>query len=149
MIYPPISQVFARNACLDVLDQLRAYLRSKNENSIKHIGNMLSELGLDHITATFIKCVEEDMICHRCGEQVKLIDELFWDFSAATSARSWMMTGRCTTLPRALGSNFISKKCKKQLELDDICYCNDAKNKCHCNSRTCCTVTVKERGKFT
>uniref|UniRef100_A0A914HRS8 J domain-containing protein n=1 Tax=Globodera rostochiensis TaxID=31243 RepID=A0A914HRS8_GLORO len=49
---------------------------------------------------------------------------------------------------KALGSKFICNKCKKQLELDDICYCNDAKNKCHCNSRTCCTVTLKERGKF-
>ncbi|KAI3420863.1 hypothetical protein GPALN_014481 [Globodera pallida] len=49
----------------------------------------------------------------------------------------------------ALRSNFICNKCKKQLVLDDICYCNDAKAKCHCNSRNCCTVTLKERGKFT
>uniref|UniRef100_A0A914H6N5 J domain-containing protein n=1 Tax=Globodera rostochiensis TaxID=31243 RepID=A0A914H6N5_GLORO len=49
---------------------------------------------------------------------------------------------------KALGSKIICNKCKKQLQLDDICYCKDAKTKCHCNSRTCCTVTLKERGKF-
>ncbi|KAI3414117.1 hypothetical protein GPALN_011580 [Globodera pallida] len=49
----------------------------------------------------------------------------------------------------AMGSKFICNKCKKQLELDDICYCDDAKTKCHCNSRTCCTVTQEERGKST
>ncbi|KAI3416423.1 hypothetical protein GPALN_005955 [Globodera pallida] len=49
---------------------------------------------------------------------------------------------------KALGAKFICNKCKKQLELDDICYCKDAKTKCHCNSRTCCIVTLKERGKF-
>uniref|UniRef100_A0A183BSD5 Activin_recp domain-containing protein n=1 Tax=Globodera pallida TaxID=36090 RepID=A0A183BSD5_GLOPA len=39
--------------------------------------------------------------------------------------------------------------CEKRKILDDICYCDDAKTKCHCNSRTCCTVTVEERGKST
>uniref|UniRef100_A0A914GW23 Uncharacterized protein n=1 Tax=Globodera rostochiensis TaxID=31243 RepID=A0A914GW23_GLORO len=41
----------------------------------------------------------------------------------------------------AIHWDFVCKKCKKQLKLDDICYCDDAKTKCHCNSRTCCTVT--------
>uniref|UniRef100_A0A183BXD9 UBR-type domain-containing protein n=1 Tax=Globodera pallida TaxID=36090 RepID=A0A183BXD9_GLOPA len=49
----------------------------------------------------------------------------------------------------ALGSKFICNKCKKQLQLDDICYCTDANTKCHCNSRTCCTGTLEEcSGKF-
>uniref|UniRef100_A0A183BMX2 DUF3795 domain-containing protein n=1 Tax=Globodera pallida TaxID=36090 RepID=A0A183BMX2_GLOPA len=48
-----------------------------------------------------------------------------------------------------LGAKFICNNCKKQLELDDICYCKDAKTKCHCNSRNCCTLTLKERGNFT
>uniref|UniRef100_A0A914GRG3 Uncharacterized protein n=1 Tax=Globodera rostochiensis TaxID=31243 RepID=A0A914GRG3_GLORO len=39
-------------------------------------------------------------------------------------------------LDLALDSKFICNKCKKQLKLDDICYCTDAKTKCHCNSRT-------------
>uniref|UniRef100_A0A183CRB1 J domain-containing protein n=1 Tax=Globodera pallida TaxID=36090 RepID=A0A183CRB1_GLOPA len=50
---------------------------------------------------------------------------------------------------KAVGLKFICNKCKKQLVLNDICYCKDANIKCHCNSRTCCTVTLKERGKFT
>uniref|UniRef100_A0A183CQV3 Cysteine-rich DPF motif domain-containing protein 1 n=1 Tax=Globodera pallida TaxID=36090 RepID=A0A183CQV3_GLOPA len=45
----------------------------------------------------------------------------------------------------ALELNFICNKCKKQLKLDDICYCDDAKTKCHCNSRNCCTVTLRTR----
>uniref|UniRef100_A0A183CQ52 CXC domain-containing protein n=1 Tax=Globodera pallida TaxID=36090 RepID=A0A183CQ52_GLOPA len=38
---------------------------------------------------------------------------------------------------KALESKIICNKCKKQLVLNDICYCKDAKTKCHCNSRTC------------
>uniref|UniRef100_A0A183BIN1 Phorbol-ester/DAG-type domain-containing protein n=1 Tax=Globodera pallida TaxID=36090 RepID=A0A183BIN1_GLOPA len=114
MSYPPISQVFARNACLDVLDQLRTYLRSKNENGIKHIGNMLSDLEANNDLLANIK---KDL------ETVGL-------------------TNMMHAFTVALHSKFICNKCKKQLVLNDICYCDDSKTECHCNSRPCCTVAV-------
>uniref|UniRef100_A0A183CSM9 Nuclear receptor domain-containing protein n=1 Tax=Globodera pallida TaxID=36090 RepID=A0A183CSM9_GLOPA len=39
-----------------------------------------------------------------------------------------------------LGSKIICNMCKKQLKLNDICYSDEAKTKCHCNSRNCCTA---------
>ncbi|KAI3413191.1 hypothetical protein GPALN_010692 [Globodera pallida] len=228
MSYPPISQVMAQKNCLDVLDQLGTYLKTKNADGIKHIGGILSELGLDHITPAFIKCVEQKSICQNCGKQVVNPDELCCCPNSAERCHctgccdkgklvsgGWSMLNNASSVHhqqepvfpkfgevlkmtkceglaksmeqltvnaaahgglsegndllasinkeladvglnnmmdafnRALDSKLVCKKCKKQLELNDICYCDDAKTKCHCNSRTCCTVTLKEHGKAT
>ncbi|KAI3413190.1 hypothetical protein GPALN_010691 [Globodera pallida] len=69
-IFPPISQVMTRNNCLDVLDQLGTYLKTKNADGMKHIGNILSKMCLDHITAAFLKWVEQKSICQNCGKQL-------------------------------------------------------------------------------
>uniref|UniRef100_A0A914IDP5 Uncharacterized protein n=1 Tax=Globodera rostochiensis TaxID=31243 RepID=A0A914IDP5_GLORO len=82
-IYPPISQVMTRNKCLDILDQLGTYMRTKNANAIKHIGEILTELGLDHITAAFLKWLEQKLICQNCGNQVGNPDELCYCPNAA------------------------------------------------------------------
>uniref|UniRef100_A0A914IEJ9 Uncharacterized protein n=1 Tax=Globodera rostochiensis TaxID=31243 RepID=A0A914IEJ9_GLORO len=229
--FPPISQEMARKNCLDVLDQLRTYMKTKNANAIKHIGEILTELGLDHITPAFIKCVEQKSICQNCGNQVVNPDQLCccpdsterchctgsccdkrkivaggWpmfnnasgvhhqqepvfpkfgevltmtkceglaemmeQLTVNVAAHGGLLQGENNDLltsinkeladaglnnmmdafNRALDSKCMCKMCKKQLELNDICYCDDAKIKCHCNSRTCCTVTLKEDGKST
>ncbi|KAI3416180.1 hypothetical protein GPALN_005726 [Globodera pallida] len=45
----------------------------KNTNAIEHIGNVLSDMGLDHLTAAFKKAVEEDMVCRRCSNYYQLL----------------------------------------------------------------------------
>ncbi|KAL3106956.1 hypothetical protein niasHT_012765 [Heterodera trifolii] len=49
---------------------------------------------------------------------------------------------------KALESHFICKKCKKQMHLDGICYCNKAKTNCHCNARKCCDIKPEEFGRL-
>uniref|UniRef100_A0A914HQ80 Uncharacterized protein n=1 Tax=Globodera rostochiensis TaxID=31243 RepID=A0A914HQ80_GLORO len=238
VLFPPISIMLGMRRCPHLMDSLNNGLKYKNPKAIEHIANLLNDLCVDHITVAFMKAVEEDMICHHCGKQIRHIDELCYFSDCAERchcigccdkrkivAYDWQMynfaavdhhqlqqpmyytvvepvvpkfgevlkMNQCDGLAvmlerlavraasahgrlseeheyllaiiqnnlddvglnnmmdafiKALGSKFICNKCKKQLELDDICYCNDAKNKCHCNSRTCCTVTLKERGKF-
>uniref|UniRef100_A0A183CCS6 MYND-type domain-containing protein n=1 Tax=Globodera pallida TaxID=36090 RepID=A0A183CCS6_GLOPA len=234
VLFPPISIMLAMRRCPHLMDSLNNGLKYKNPKAIEHIGNLLSDLCVDDISAAFIKAVEEDMICRCCYKQIKFIDELCICPESAGRchctgccdkrkivAYDWQMYSYATmdqeepmyfavgepvfpkfsevlkmnqydglavmmeqlavnaaaygglseanecllaniqnnlddiglnnmmdALIKALGSKFICNKCKKQLELDDICYCKDAKAKCHCNSRICCTVTLKERGKF-
>ncbi|KAL3086286.1 hypothetical protein niasHT_040078 [Heterodera trifolii] len=49
---------------------------------------------------------------------------------------------------KALESHFVCKKCKKQMHLDGICYCNKAKTNCHCNARKCCDMKPEEFGRL-
>ncbi|KAI3420862.1 hypothetical protein GPALN_014480 [Globodera pallida] len=76
VLFPPISQVLISNGCTQVIDNLKNCLKYKNTKAIEHTGTLLSDRGLDNITAAFKKAVEEDMICERCEKEIKFIDEL-------------------------------------------------------------------------
>uniref|UniRef100_A0A183BSD7 CXC domain-containing protein n=1 Tax=Globodera pallida TaxID=36090 RepID=A0A183BSD7_GLOPA len=87
---------------------------------------------------------------NKCEDLAEMMEQLNVNAAAAhggLSEEHYLLASINKDLEDAMGSKFICNKCKKQLELDDICYCDDAKTKCHCNSRTCCTVTQEERGK--
>uniref|UniRef100_A0A183CCS7 DUF3795 domain-containing protein n=1 Tax=Globodera pallida TaxID=36090 RepID=A0A183CCS7_GLOPA len=76
VLFPPISQVLNRNGCPHLMDYLNNCLKHKNTKAIEHTGTLLSDMGLDNITAAFKKAAEENMICHRCKKEIKFIDEL-------------------------------------------------------------------------
>uniref|UniRef100_A0A914HF06 J domain-containing protein n=1 Tax=Globodera rostochiensis TaxID=31243 RepID=A0A914HF06_GLORO len=83
---------------------------------------------------------------NKCEELALMMEQLT---EKAAAAHGNNLNNMMDAFIKAVDLKFICNKCKKQLVLNDICYCKDAKTKCHCNSRVCCTVTLKERGKFT
>uniref|UniRef100_A0A914HSP4 Uncharacterized protein n=1 Tax=Globodera rostochiensis TaxID=31243 RepID=A0A914HSP4_GLORO len=83
ILFPPISYVLAKNGCPELLDQLNNCLKYQRVKAIEHIGEMLSDLGLDHITRAFKQCVAEKKICRCCGKQIGHIDELCYCPSSA------------------------------------------------------------------
>uniref|UniRef100_A0A914IGP9 Uncharacterized protein n=1 Tax=Globodera rostochiensis TaxID=31243 RepID=A0A914IGP9_GLORO len=74
--FPPISHLLDINGRKDLINNLTNYLKYPNENAIKHVGKMLSNLGLDNITIAVRKAAEQNIICRCCRKQIEHLDEL-------------------------------------------------------------------------
>ncbi|KAL3100155.1 hypothetical protein niasHT_029885 [Heterodera trifolii] len=80
--------------------------------------------------------------CATFGYGVFLVDPLI-EF-----AKHFALEGMFKAYKKALESAFVCRKCRKQMHLDDICYCHKATTKCHCNARKCCDTKLEECGNF-
>uniref|UniRef100_A0A914H6T3 Uncharacterized protein n=1 Tax=Globodera rostochiensis TaxID=31243 RepID=A0A914H6T3_GLORO len=74
--FPPISHLLDINGRPDLIDNLTTHLKYPNENAIKYVGEVLSNLGLDNITIAVRKAAEQNMICRCCRKQIAHLDEL-------------------------------------------------------------------------
>ncbi|KAI3416424.1 hypothetical protein GPALN_005956 [Globodera pallida] len=84
-----LTSVLNRNGCPHLMDYLNNCLKHKNTKAIEHTGTLLSDMGLDNITAAFKKAAEENMICHRCKKEIKFIDELCYCPEDLMKMPSW------------------------------------------------------------
>ncbi|KAI3420865.1 hypothetical protein GPALN_014483 [Globodera pallida] len=139
ILSPPISHVLAMKGCPEVIDNLNNCLKYKKLKAIEHIGNMLSNLGLDNITRAFKKAVD----C--CDTLQSPRDVLFPPISQVLNRNG------CPHLMDYL-NNCLKHKNTKAIEhtgtcllaiweikfIDELCYCpEDSDEKCH-HGTSCC-----------
>ncbi|KAL3090505.1 hypothetical protein niasHT_026996 [Heterodera trifolii] len=138
MVFEPFSVVLKKRNCPEIVDLMRMLPKSAAESVARGAMGRTDLSLLNHLVKIAANYAMDDMMLAYKKVQFRFILGLPY-----SSTRN-----RHLNFVNALESKFVCKKCRKQMHLDDICYCYKGKTNCHCNARKCCDTKPEDRGNF-